>query len=30
MCQIALTIPNEVLFDTKMNNEEALDFARKR
>ena len=29
MCQIALTIPNEVLFDTKMNNEEALDFARK-
>ena len=30
MCQIALTIPNEVLFDTKMNNEEALDFVEKQ
>ncbi len=29
MCQIAFTIPNEVLYDTKMNDTEALDFARK-
>ena len=29
MCQIALSIPTEVLFDTRMNDEEAMDFARK-
>ncbi len=29
MCQIAFTIPNEVLFDTKMSDSEALDFAKK-
>ncbi len=29
MCQIAFTIPDEVLYDTKMNDSEALDFARK-
>ena len=29
MCQIAFNIPNEVLFDTKMNVEEANSFARK-
>ena len=29
MCQIAVSIPNEVLFDTKMNGEEAAVFARK-
>jgi len=29
MCQIALNIPNEVLFDTRMNAEEANSFARK-
>ncbi len=29
MCQIAFSIPNEVLFDTKMNDKETLDFARK-
>lgn len=28
MCQIAIDIPNEVLFDTKMNEEEANQFAR--
>ena len=26
---LAFTIPNEVLYDTKMNDTEALDFARK-
>lgn len=29
MCQIAINIPNEVLFDTKMNQEEAKLFARR-
>ena len=29
MCQIAFSIPNEVLFDTKMNDAETTDFARK-
>ncbi len=29
MCQIAFSIPNEVLFDTKMSDKEALDFAKK-
>lgn len=29
MCQIAINIPNEVLFDTKMNEEEANQFARR-
>ena len=28
MCQIAIDIPNEVLYDTKMNREEANRFAR--
>ena len=28
MCQIAFNIPNEVLYDTKMNKEEANQFAR--
>lgn len=28
MCQIAISIPDEVLFDTKMNKEEANRFAR--
>lgn len=28
MCQIAIDIPNEVLYDTKMNKEEANQFAR--
>ncbi|MBD5459516.1 MAG: UPF0175 family protein [Lachnospiraceae bacterium] len=28
MCQIAISIPNEVLFDTKMNQEEASKFAK--
>lgn len=28
MCQIAINIPNEVLFDTKMSKEEANKFAR--
>lgn len=28
MCQVAINIPNEVLFDTKMNQEEANQFAR--
>lgn len=29
MCQIAFSIPDEVLFDTKMNREQAQQFARK-
>lgn len=29
MCQIAINIPDEVLFDTKMNREEANRFARR-
>ena len=29
MCQVAINIPNEVLFDTKMNQEEANKFARR-
>ena len=29
MCQIALSIPNEVLYDTRMTDEQAMDFARK-
>lgn len=28
MCQVAINIPNEVMFDTKMNEEEANQFAR--
>ena len=28
MCQIAFNIPDEVLFDTKMNREQANQFAR--
>ncbi len=28
MCQIAIDIPNEVLFETKMNKEQANQFAR--
>ena len=28
MCQVAVDIPNEVLFDTKMSQEEANRFAR--
>lgn len=28
MCQIALSIPDEVLYDTKMNREQANQFAR--
>lgn len=28
MCQIAINIPNEVLFETKMNKEQANQFAR--
>ena len=28
MCQVAAGIPNEVLFDTKMSQEEANRFAR--
>ena len=28
MCQVAINIPNEVLFDTKMSEEEANQFAR--
>lgn len=28
MCQVAINIPNEVLFDTKMSQEEANQFAR--
>lgn len=29
MCQIAFSIPDEVLFDTKMNREQANQFARR-
>ena len=29
MCQIAFEIPNEVLYDTRMNRQEANSFARK-
>lgn len=29
MCQIAFSIPDEVLFDTKMNHEQANQFARR-
>ncbi len=29
MSQISFTIPNEVLYDTKMNDAEAIDFAKK-
>ena len=29
MCQIALEIPNEVLYDTKMSKSEALQFVRR-
>ena len=29
MCQIAFSIPNEVLYDTKMNSEQTTDFVRK-
>ncbi len=29
MCQIAINIPNEVLYDTKMSSEEASQFARR-
>lgn len=29
MCDIAFSIPNEVLFDTKMTKSDALSFARK-
>ena len=29
MCQIAISIPDEVLFDTKMNKEEANQFVRR-
>lgn len=28
MCRVAIDIPNEVLYDTKMNQEEAKQFAR--
>ncbi len=28
MCQVAINIPNEVLFDTKMSQEEARQFAK--
>ncbi len=28
MCQVAFSIPNEVLYDTKMNDAEAASFAR--
>lgn len=28
MCQIVLSIPDEVLYDTKMNKEQANQFAR--
>lgn len=28
MCQIMIQIPNEVLYDTNMKNEEAAEFAR--
>lgn len=29
MCQVIINVPNEVLFDTHMNNAEATAFARK-
>jgi len=29
MCQVTINVPNEVLFDTHMNNAEATAFARK-
>ena len=29
MCQVALSIPEEVLYDTKMTNDETEDFVRK-
>ena len=29
MCQVAFSIPDEVLFDTKMNREQANQFARR-
>ena len=29
MCQVAFSIPNEVLYDTKMSDAETADFARK-
>ena len=29
MCQIALEIPNEVLYDTRMSKQDALSFAKK-
>ena len=29
MCQIAFSVPDEVLFDTKMNREQANQFARR-
>ena len=29
MCQVAIEIPNEVLYDTRMNKQEANAFARK-
>ena len=29
MCQVAVEIPNEVLYDTKMSKKDALDFSRK-
>ena len=29
MCQIAVSIPDEVLYDMRMDKEEAADFARK-
>ncbi|MCD8125246.1 MAG: UPF0175 family protein [Lachnospiraceae bacterium] len=29
MCQVAINIPEEVLYDTKMNKNEALQFARR-
>ena len=29
MCQIAIDIPNEVLYDTRMNREDAMEFAKK-
>lgn len=29
MCRIAIDIPNEVLYDTRMSENDALDFARR-
>ena len=29
MCQIAIDIPNEVLYDTRMSKEDAVSFARR-